>query len=170
MSICAHVICSPSFSYPRLGTNCFKNAAAVFAPPHLPAPRFLVSAIFELVISFSNAGSSGIGQASSPTSLPASCIRVLKSSSLDQSPVASWPSATTHAPVKVAKSMIYSGSNSPAFQSPSERTSLPSASVFRTSIVLPDSVVITSPGRCALEEGIFSAIHVIATTLPSCPV
>ena len=34
--------------------------------------RFRVSAIFESVISFSKAGSSGMGQASSPTSLPAS--------------------------------------------------------------------------------------------------
>ena len=63
-----------------------------------------------------------------------------------------------------------SGSNSPAFHNPSERTNRPSASVLRTSMVLPESVVMTSPGRCAFAAGMFSAMHVIPTTLPSYPV
>ena len=66
--------------------------------------------------------------------------------------------------------MMYSGSYSPAFQRPSESTRRPSASVFNTSMVFPESVLMTSPGRCAFDEGMFSAIQVIAVTLPSYPV
>ena len=56
------------------------------------------------------------------------------------------PSATVAAPVSVARSIIKSGLSFCALPSASAKTSLPSASVFRTSIVFPPKVVTTSLG------------------------
>ncbi len=66
------------------------------------------------------------------------------------------PSATMHAPVSVARSMIASGLSSDASESASARISRPSASVLSTSTVLPLRIVSTSPGRIALPLGMFS--------------
>ena len=45
----------------------------------------------------------------------------------------------------------------------SHKTNLPSASVFRTSIVCPDIDVTTSPGFVALPAGIFSESAIVQT-------
>ena len=63
-----------------------------------------------------------------------------------------------HGPVRVATSMIASGSSSAAIASASARISRPSASVLVTSTVLPLNIVSTSPGRIAAPETMFSAI------------
>ena len=68
------------------------------------------------------------------------------------------------APVRVATSTIRSGFISAAADKPSARTNLPSASVFRTSTDLPFRILITSSGRCAVPEGMFSARHNHAVT------
>ena len=70
------------------------------------------------------------------------------------------------APVNVARSIIPVGLNrSCAYHITSHRTKRPSASVLITSIVSPFIEVTTSPGRCALPEGIFSTNPTRATTL-----
>ena len=46
----------------------------------------------------------------------------------------------------------------------SARTSLPSASVFVISTVLPSALTITSPGRCAAPPGMFSVAATTAIT------
>ena len=66
------------------------------------------------------------------------------------------PSATTHAPVSVARSTIASGFSSLARLSASARIRRPSASVLSTSTVLPLRIVNTSPGRIASPLGMFS--------------
>ena len=50
------------------------------------------------------------------------------------------------------------GSNLSTYVRASAKTSLPSASVFNISTVLPDIVLTTSPGFVALLPGIFSAL------------
>ena len=55
------------------------------------------------------------------------------------------PSATMHAPVRVARSTMASGSSSLASDRASARTSRPSASVLSTSMVLPLRARSTSP-------------------------
>ncbi|CAM5480403.1 hypothetical protein STANM309S_05988 [Streptomyces tanashiensis] len=79
------------------------------------------------------------------------------------------PSARTMAPVRVATSTIASGCSSEALVSASARTSRPSASVFRTSTVLPLYMRRTSPGRVAEPDGMFSARASQPVTLTSRP-
>ena len=51
----------------------------------------------------------------------------------------------------------------------SARISRPSASVLSTSTVMPPYWVSTSPGRCAVADGMFSAIGTVAmTSIGSC--
>ena len=69
------------------------------------------------------------------------------------------------APVSVAKSIIAAGlKRSCAYHMTSQSTKRPSASVLITSTVSPFIVVITSPGRVALPEGMFSTIPTSPTT------
>ena len=70
-----------------------------------------------------------------------------------------------HAPVSVAVSMITLGFFSARKASESARTSRPSASVFRTSDVVPPRCLSTSPGRIADPLGMFSAEGIAAITL-----
>ena len=72
----------------------------------------------------------------------------------------SKPNATYEAPVNVAISQIKSGFVSEANANASAIMSLPSASVFKTSIVLPFLVFKTSPGLIADPLIIFSTIGV----------
>src|SRR5665648_683157 len=58
-----------------------------------------------------------------------------------------------------------SGFSSTAAARPSARTRRPSASVLSTSTVFPPRWVITSDGRCALPDGMFSATHSHPVTL-----
>ena len=51
-----------------------------------------------------------------------------------------------------------------AYHITSQRTKRPSASVFITSIVSPFIDLTTSPGRCAVPDGIFSTRPTIPTT------
>ena len=61
------------------------------------------------------------------------------------------------APVSVARSTISRGlKRSLVYHSASASTSRPSASVLITSMVCPDIERTTSPGRCALPDGMFS--------------
>ena len=73
------------------------------------------------------------------------------------------------APVRVATSMIASGSSSAARDSPSARTSRPSASVLRTSMVAPLRMVRTSPGLRAAPPGMFSVMGAMAVTRTGTP-
>ena len=80
---------------------------------------------------------SGSGQTRSPVTSPAWRISPISPSSLPIAPLAWCPSATTQAPVSVARSMIASGLLLGGVASASERITRPSASVFTISIVLP---------------------------------
>lgn len=93
----------------------------------------------------------------------------MRRESLPITPATSAPSATTQAPVKVARSTIASGASSTASAKPSARTNLPSASVLRTSMVLPLRVVRTSPGFVAVPLGMFSVHGAIPRTLTLTP-
>jgi hypothetical protein len=86
----------------------------------------------------------------------ASLIWSIHASSLPISPATFSPSATTHAPVSVARSTIASAFSSTASESASARISRPSASVLSTSTVLPLRIFKTSPGRIAPPLGMFS--------------
>ena len=72
--------------------------------------------------------------------------------------------ATVAAPVSVARSIMCVAPLRSACVSASARTSLPSASVFTISTVLPSALTTTSPGRCALGPGMFSAAAITAIT------
>ncbi len=112
---------------------------------------------------------SGIGQDASPTSSAISWIVERNSSSLAMMPKVRLPSAIIIAPVRVATSTIASGFSSEARVSASARTRRPSASVFRTSTVLPLYMRSTSPGRVAEPDGMFSASASQPVTLASRP-
>ena len=156
MSRCAQVV--PS------ATNSRRNAAAYSAPPQASGLCWLRSAI--LVVRTLSCISSGIGSGHicSPAPAAISGMRCSRSSSLLNTPDTFVPSATTQAPVKVATSTIRSGLTRLAVVIPSARTSRPSASVLRTSTVLPPYMVRTSPGRVALPDGMFSARQAYAVT------
>ncbi len=115
-----------------------------------------MSAVGESMVLRSSAGS-GIGQEDSPTSSAISWIDVRKASSLAMIPKVRSPRASTMAPVRVATSTIASGLSSEALVSASPRTRRPSASVLRTSTVLPLYMRSTSPGLVAEPDGMFSA-------------
>ena len=72
-------------------------------------------------------------------------------------------------PVRVATSRITSGFSSVARTRASARISRPSASVLRTSTVVPPYCVMTSPGRIALPDTMFSAIGANVETLTGRP-
>ena len=79
--------------------------------------------------------------------------------------MAAFPSATTAAPVSVATSTRCVAPSFCAYQSPSPRTSRPSASVLITSTVFPDADVSTSPGFMARPPGMFSVVGTMPITL-----
>ena len=72
-------------------------------------------------------------------------------------------------PVSVATSTITSGFFSVASTSASPRTRRPSASVLRTSTVVPPYMVSTSPGRTAEPDTMFSAIGANVVTFSGSP-
>ncbi len=76
----------------------------------------------------------------------------------------------TQAPVRVAISTTTRGLNRRAKVMPSQRIRRPSASVFSTSIVLPDIEVTISPGLVARPLGMFSQVGMIPTTLIGAPI
>ena len=101
----------------------------------------------------------------SPTASPAAPMSRNSASSLPIAPVIWSPSATMHAPVSVAVSMITFGFFSARYASASASTSRPSASVFSTSDVVPPRCVSTSPGFVAEPLGMFSDDGIAAITL-----
>ena len=64
-------------------------------------------------------------------------------------------------PVRVAKSMMVSTPSLSAYTNASARVSLPSASVLRTSIVLPFEATKMSPGLMASADIMFSQTAVM---------
>ncbi|CAB4590450.1 unannotated protein [freshwater metagenome] len=104
-----------------------------------------------------------MAQDSSPTVSEAVLNAVVTSSS-PINPAIRWPRATRAEPVSVATSMMQSGFSSLAATRPSASTTRPSASVLVTSTVLPPRMVITSLGRIAVPDGMFSAMHSQAVT------
>ena len=96
-----------------------------------------MSAFFEL-ISLSKFLCKGILHNFSSTLSPASTSCFDNLSSFEKSPAYSEPSETIIAPVKVAKSTMNLGWNYLSVKvKASAKTNLPSASVFKISIVLP---------------------------------
>ena len=87
-----------------LPTKCSRIFAAETAPASRP-PVCLISAM-SLLIRSPYSSSNGIGQYFSPAARPAAIMFSLSCSSLQKKPVIVLPSATTIAPVKVAKSII----------------------------------------------------------------
>src|SRR5690606_6881364 len=85
-----------------------RKQAAVTLPAGRP-PRLLMSAKLLLSCSWYSS-QSGICHAGSPVSVPHSSSSAASASSLAKSPLATWPSAMTRAPVKVATSTTHSGS------------------------------------------------------------
>ena len=69
------------------------------------------------------------------------------------------PKVRIAAPVRVAMVTIASTSCSVARTIPSAMTSRPSASVLKTSTVLPPRIVSTSPSRIAVPDGMLS-VHI----------
>ncbi len=65
--------------------------------------------------------------------------------------------------------MTRSGSSSSASDSASARISRPSASVLVISMVFPERLVSTSPGRMARPDGMFSTIGAYVVTLTGRP-
>src|ERR1043166_5926476 len=132
-----------------------------------PAPRppeFFTSAMSDLRRS-RYSSHSGKGQARSPARSPASRTSASRGSSLPIAPIATWPSATTTAPVSVAMSITAAGLKRRAYESASHRIRRPSASVLMISIVLPRWLFTTSPGLTAVPEGRFSVAGMTPTTL-----
>ena len=76
----------------------------------------------------------------------------------------------TQAPVRVAMSTTARGLKRRAKVMPSQRIRRPSASVFSTSIVLPDIEVTMSPGLVARPLGMFSQVGMMPTTLIGAPI
>ena len=103
ISKCAHFV--------FLSTNLSKKAAAEDAPPHLVFPLLQISPYAPLIASLC---SSYIGKCH--TGSKESELALINSffifSSFVKRPAVSFPRATTHAPVSVAKSINYLGLNS----------------------------------------------------------
>src|SRR5437773_5086368 len=76
---------------------------------------------------------SGNGQQRSPARSPASRTSASRASSFPIAPIATWPSATTTAPVSVAMSMTAAGLKRRTYESASHRIRRPSASVLMRS-------------------------------------
>ena len=96
-------------------------------------------------------------------------IRFTSSSLLPIAPAIPKPRATMHAPVRVAMSTIMSGFLSTPRAKASASTSLPSASVLSTSMVLPLRVVSTSPGLVANGPGMLSVRGISPSALTPKP-
>mmetsp|Transcript_5113 Transcript_5113/g.7516 ORF Transcript_5113/g.7516 Transcript_5113/m.7516 type:complete len:215 (-) Transcript_5113:977-1621(-) len=136
-------------------TKFCKNRAAVMEPPHL-VPIFFKSAIFD---SSNSLYSSGIGilQVLSPVTSDALLSSFARSSSFENTPAYFFPSAIMQDPVRVDNSIILSHPTSwSAYTNASAKVSLPSASVFNTSIVLPFDATRISLGTYALALIMFS--------------
>jgi len=88
-----------------------RKAAAVEEPASRPAPTFFTSAT-SLRTAFRCPSQSGMGQARSAVASPALRSSSISRSLLPKSPVAQRPSATTQAPVRVARSMMARGAYS----------------------------------------------------------
>ena len=73
-----------------------------------------------------------------------------------KAPATSSPSATTHEPVSVARSISRSAPSSTAYRSTSDSTSRPSASVLLISTVMPLRDLSTSPSLYELPLTMFS--------------
>ena len=129
---------------------------------------FLRSAISESR-SFRYSWGSGSGHTDSPARSAALRTWSIQRSSLPMSPATLMPSATMQAPVSVARSMTASGFSSAASDSPSARMRRPSASVLRTSTVLPLRILRTSPGLMARPPGMFSVVGTNPMTLVGTP-
>src|SRR5699024_6441296 len=149
-------------------TNSRRNAAAYSAPP-IREPVDLMSATFDEVSSSLVLSGIGSGHISSPADSAAASTWSDRSSSLLITPAVSMPSATMHAPVRVATSMIMSGLSSVARTKASAITSRPSASVLPFSTVVPPYMVSTSEGRYEVLDGMFSAIDAYAVTFTPSP-
>src|SRR6266699_1617628 len=108
---------------------------------------------------------SGNGQQRSPARSPASRTSASRASSFPIAPIATWPSATTTAPVSVAMSITAAGLKRRTYDSASHRIRRPSASVLMISIVLPKWLFTTSPGFTAWPDGRFSVAGMSPTTL-----
>ena len=127
-------------------------------------PVFLKSAMSLLMCS-AYSSYIGSGHIGSPALEAAASTSSTSSRLFPRTPAAIGPSATIQAPVSVARSIATSRSgNVEAYDSASARTSRPSASVLRTSTVLPFMIFRTSPGRMAPPPGMFSAIPMRPTT------
>src|SRR5437867_2755838 len=107
----------------------------------------------------------GSGQQRSPARSPASRTSLTSASSFPMAPIATWPRATTTAPVSVAMSSTAAGLKRRTNDSASHRIRRPSASVLMISIVLPKWLFTTSPGFTAVPDGRFSVAGMRPTTL-----
>src|SRR6266566_3557511 len=107
----------------------------------------------------------GSGQQRSPARSPASRTSLTSASSFPMAPIATWPRATTTAPVSVAMSSTAAGLKRRTNDSASHRIRRPSASVLMISIVLPKWLFTTSPGFTAVPDGRFSVAGIRPTTL-----
>src|SRR5438034_309451 len=154
MSRCTH-------GYPS--TNSRRNHPPAIDPAPRP-PEFFTSAMSDLRRS-RYSSHSGNGQQRSPARSPASRTSASRASSFPIAPIATWPSATTTAPVSVAISMTAAGLKRRTYESASHRIRRPSASVLMISIVLPKWLFTTSPGFTAWPEGRFSVAGMSPTTL-----
>src|SRR5579863_3090969 len=153
MSKCTHGVSS---------AHSFRNQAALMAPPH--RPPILATSANALLSSSLYSSSRGMCHIFSPSSLAAAITRPSSASSLVNAPVLTLPSATTIAPVSVAASTRCVHPRRCAYAIASIKISRPSASVFSTSMVLPESDVTMSPGLCARLLTMFSTAGTSAVT------
>ena len=150
MSTCAQGIRgfgSPAVAVAPFGepTNSERKMPAVSIPPHW-SPLWAMSA-FGVSSAARRSCGSGMGHIGSPASVPIAATISRRESSLAITAATRLPSAIICAPVSVAMSMIASGWLSLARAMPSAMTIRPSASVLRTSTVVPPYIVTTSLGR-----------------------
>src|SRR6184192_387267 len=144
-------------------TNSRRNHPPAIDPAPRP-PEFLTSAMSDLSRS-RYSSHSGSGQQRSPARSPASRTSARRASSFPISPIATWPRATTTAPVSVAMSITAAGLKRRTYDRASHRMRRPSASVLMISIVLPKWLLTTSPGFTACPEGRFSVEGMTPRTL-----
>ena len=142
--------------------NSLMNIPPLMAAAARP-PVFLMSAT-SLSRSSRYSWNSGICQRRSPEVRPHAIRRAARSSSLQNAPDMRFPSAVTHAPVRVARSTISSAPCAAAYPTASARVRRPSASVFPLSMVWPLLARTTSPGFTAVPDGRFSVAAAMPTT------
>ena len=143
-----------------LPTKCSKKIAPIIAPPPFKIEMLRRSATSLLIASLYDS-SSGSCQIFSPATRPEAIMAFPSSSLFPIKPATASPSATMHAPVKVARSMIASDLFWSAYVIASPKIIRPSASVFNTSTVDPFRIVMMSPGRIEEAETIFSQVAII---------